>query len=903
MANGDQTTSVSANVAVVSTTGAVPPKPPDVPPVVKLDPPPSTVFAGVAVRLTGTANQGIHYVWNPADQTWDDEPAVVYSGMQVAVTGGQVAQAWALDPGWDRWAADVTFPQPGAQSATAAGSVSSGLTVVSAQLPVQVQATNDRLVPGQALQPGQQLETSGQPIRCVMQTDGNLVTYWGYQANFPLWASYTNGLAVTQAIMQTDGNFVLYAGSQAVWATGTNGNPGAYLVLQPDGELVLFNASNSPIWRAGMAIVLPPPRASSVLPAGGQLNPGQYLQAARQPYTCVMQSDGNLVVYKLGSTPVWATGTNGKGAAIAIMQGDGNLVLYTAAHVPVWASNTNGNPGAQLVMQDDGNLVIYRPDGRPIWASNTVQPAPLSYWAIVLCKFADVDTVPQPPGWYVDYFSNPAAGGPAAYWQTVTNGIIDISGSTVFGWFPMTHTTAELATMSFPADRGKLAQWGRDTAQANGVDLSKFQHVVTVFNHATDGGAVGVPGDVVFGPSIPEAIDLGFVCHEMGHGFGLVHSWAANPDQEYGDGFDLMSFNTTTFDFPAVTEGVIGWGTVGLNAHNLSQLGALAPVAGPTAASDFSDPLVLNALTQIPRTLAGAFVAFQIPQADGSSFTVEARRRAQWDRGIPADNSVVINQIRTDGVSYLVPHAGAYFTTGQMFTTPNPAAVVYVGPWQGDQVQIWAWDLPDGALRQELGDAHVYLIQGGQKRWVVNPATLQQIQAGTGRVVRPVPAGGLVSVPTGPYIALLNVSTVPHPPALGVPVQMTVTATDPVTNAPVTCEVIISGNQVGATGQPFTYTFVGFTTGSVVASGYVTTPIDFGFPRAPVVPNVVGNSATAAVSAIRAAGLTAMVNSRPDPSCEHIGEVESQSPAPGSVSQPGATVTIVIGAAPGTPCP
>jgi len=883
MTNEDQTTSLSADAADVS---AAAPKPPNVSPAVAIDPPPATVMAGVPVRLTGTADQGV--------------PAVVYTGMQVAVTGGQAAQAWAFDPDWTHWAADVTFPQPGLQGATAAGSTSTGRTVVSAQLPVQVQAPNtDRLLPGQALQPGQQLDTPGQPIYCVMQTDGNLVVYWGYQANFPLWATNTNGLPVTQAVMQTDGNFVLYAGSQPVWATGTNGNPGAYLVLQADGDLIVFNASDAPIWRSGTAIVVAPPRASSVLPAGGQLSPGPYLQAPRQPYTCVMQGGGNLVVCKLGSSPLWATGTDGRGAAVAIMQGDGNLVLYTAAHVPVWASGTNGNPGAQLVMQDDGNLVIYRPDGMPIWASNTVQPAPPSYWAIVLCKFSDVDSEPQPPGWYADYFCNPAAGGVAAYWQTVTDGIIDVSEAPVFGWFPMTHTTAELAAL----DRGRLAQWARDTAQANGVDLSKFHQIVAVLNYTTDSGATGEPGDVVIGYVKPAPFDLGWMCHEMGHGFGLVHSWAANPDQEYGDGFDLMSFQTTTFNFPAVIDGVAGWATVGLNAHNLSQLGALAPVAGPTAASDFSDPLVLNALTQIPRTLAGAFLAFQIPQADGSSFTVEARRKAQWDRAIPADNSVVINQIRTDGRSFLVPHAGAYFTTGQMFSTPDPAVVVYIGPWQGDQVQIWAWDLPEGALRQELGDPRIYLMQGGQKRWVVNPATLRQIQADSGRVVRPVAAGGLVNVPAGPYIALLNVSTVPHPPTLDVPVQMTVTATDPVTSAPVTGDVIIGGSKVGTTGQPFTYTFHGSPQGSVVAAGYVTTPIDFGFPPPPVVPDVVGDSASDALAAIRAAGLTATVTSRPDPTCEHIGEVESQSPAPGTVSQPGATVTIVIGTHPATPCP
>jgi len=45
---------------------------------------------------------------------------------------------------------------------------------------------------------------------------------------------------------------------------------------------------------------------------------------------------------------------------------DGNLVIYGPTG-PVWDSGTWPNPGAFLVMQTDGNLVIYRSNGTPIW--------------------------------------------------------------------------------------------------------------------------------------------------------------------------------------------------------------------------------------------------------------------------------------------------------------------------------------------------------------------------------------------------------------------------------------------------------------------------------------------------------------------------------------------------------
>jgi hypothetical protein len=57
------------------------------------------------------------------------------------------------------------------------------------------------------------------------------------------------------------------------------------------------------------------------------------------------------------------------------MQGDGNLVIYDVRGTPLWASNTNGHAGAYVIAQSDGNLVIYDSANRPLWASNTVVPA------------------------------------------------------------------------------------------------------------------------------------------------------------------------------------------------------------------------------------------------------------------------------------------------------------------------------------------------------------------------------------------------------------------------------------------------------------------------------------------------------------------------------------------------
>lgn len=100
----------------------------------------------------------------------------------------------------------------------------------------------------------------------------------------------------------------------------------------------------------------------------------------------VMQNDGNLVIYKKGtSTAKWATRTNGSGAKRMQFQKDGNLVLYKANGAAVWSSKSTGkcsphlNANEVIALQDDSNLVIYcdyppaslKPHFVALWATGT----------------------------------------------------------------------------------------------------------------------------------------------------------------------------------------------------------------------------------------------------------------------------------------------------------------------------------------------------------------------------------------------------------------------------------------------------------------------------------------------------------------------------------------------------
>lgn len=95
-------------------------------------------------------------------------------------------------------------------------------------------------------------------------------------------------------------------------------------------------------------------------------------------FIAIFQTDGNFVLYDNGR-PIWASGTNGRGATRLTLQNDGNIVIYNARTQPLWSSNTwgiyNSTNQNTLVMQNDGNLVLYQGGvnflGRAIWATGT----------------------------------------------------------------------------------------------------------------------------------------------------------------------------------------------------------------------------------------------------------------------------------------------------------------------------------------------------------------------------------------------------------------------------------------------------------------------------------------------------------------------------------------------------
>src|SRR5215210_6899576 len=111
-----------------------------------------------------------------------------------------------------------------------------------------------------------------------------------------------------------------------------------------------------------------PLNKAQLLP-GESLEPEKFLRSPNGRYIFKYQDNGNLVLYRSwDGRPLWDSETDGSPAGVCIMQTDGNLVIYDPDGQPLWEAHTWDNPGSRLLVQDDGNVVLYRPDNVPLFA-------------------------------------------------------------------------------------------------------------------------------------------------------------------------------------------------------------------------------------------------------------------------------------------------------------------------------------------------------------------------------------------------------------------------------------------------------------------------------------------------------------------------------------------------------
>ena len=359
------------------------------------------------------------------------------------------------------------------------------------------------------------------------------------------------------------------------------------------------------------------------------------------------------------------------------------------------------------------------------------QAAPVSGstpWMVLLCTPSDASGATVAPDAYRRMFTSRGdAAHPTLYdyWGQVSNYRINLTYSDVSThWVPTDRTLAQLRT------EGR-AEKLQDCIRAAGPEVSNpesFFGIMAIWN--VDFNTFRAPGDTKnYGDSgetgggpvtrtlngttklyagvviEPWAAYLSYLAHEMGHGYGLEHSFGSGncvagltgpAATEYCDPYDVMGQSYRGLNGP------------GMNAFNLDKLGFIPPGrrADVTAGTGARRVLTLTSLSAPNPT---GYLTANVYTGNGTDryLTIEYRRSLNLDKGINVGPSggVVIHRVTHDVVpghtlplSYLITRSADWrdgaWTVGQTFgggehihiavqaidPVANTATVVITGP-------------------------------------------------------------------------------------------------------------------------------------------------------------------------------------------------------------------------------
>ena len=298
-------------------------------------------------------------------------------------------------------------------------------------------------------------------------------------------------------------------------------------------------------------------------------------------------------------------------------------------------------------------------------------------WAVVLCKFKDEPISSRPVAFFETLFTETGAGrgGMFDFWRDQSYGQLDLRGSVVRGWYTMPYTKAEQWTKS------RTQRWLDCARMAeNDIYFPSYTGIVAIWNVGFDtfgsfAGATlnGLTKQYGMTALDPYGWEPTVVSHEMGHGYGLSHSWSSSPEFEYGDHWDPMSAWTSAWTFNPSDSPDFGREGPGLPAYQRKLLGAI-PVERRFIFTGGAPRRVQ--LTSLENPNGSDFLVAETSSQGDSYYTVEFRKRDGWDSGIPRD-AVVIHQVRA-GRSYLVPTRGKDFVAGDVFQTSDGLLIVRV---------------------------------------------------------------------------------------------------------------------------------------------------------------------------------------------------------------------------------
>lgn len=312
-------------------------------------------------------------------------------------------------------------------------------------------------------------------------------------------------------------------------------------------------------------------------------------------------------------------------------------------------------------------------------------------WVVALCKFSDQETeyskisdyqdflskqfaalnqqqtkhIPnvalQPtkyldPAFYRDLFTESGKGKQTLfdYWHDISYGDISLAGTQVYGWYDLPYNTATGEQKDW-ATLQKDCQSKVNATQKIVGDSTRVIYIlntakVTGFNCYTDGSGVVTLDSLCW--------TVTTAAHEMGHGYGLDHSYGVPAfcptgfTGQYCDPWDIMSANDvysyTTSDTTCGAHGpamilpflqslgwipsnnVVSYGTGDLMENGAQTINIMSLNHDPT-----------SVLTPV-----GIEIYYSTDTGNGKDdhYTVEFREKTGWDQGFPT-GVVLVNKV------------------------------------------------------------------------------------------------------------------------------------------------------------------------------------------------------------------------------------------------------------------
>ncbi len=281
-------------------------------------------------------------------------------------------------------------------------------------------------------------------------------------------------------------------------------------------------------------------------------------------------------------------------------------------------------------------------------------------WVTLMCKFSDQPTEQKTLSFFQSQYGN-AIGQLGHYWQEVSYGQINLSGSNAYGWATLPeprsyYVTLDTTTNKEKADLSKLFQdcTAAHDANVNFAINGGVQGVNMMFNDNLDGFAWGgsrcstLDGinkcwSTTWNPPWSFG-NLAPLSHEMGHAYGLPHANNSDNDSDpYDNVWDVMSDAWNN----AVPNSTFGTLPKHINIYSRNRLGWVASARKLTVNAGTAATSVSLDRASLAGSTNRQMITLAYPGQSSRYFTVEARKRTGDYENRLAGDAVVIHEVET----------------------------------------------------------------------------------------------------------------------------------------------------------------------------------------------------------------------------------------------------------------